>query len=66
MYGKKQTNPCPMCTSWIDSFKGIAHHLAQNIDLAIVAAADPGYAASARSKKRLGQAASAERRLKHF
>jgi predicted dithiol-disulfide oxidoreductase (DUF899 family) len=40
MYGKKQTNPCPMCTSWIDSFNGIAHHLAQNIDLAIVAAAD--------------------------
>jgi len=40
MYGKKQTNPCPMCTSWIDSFNGIAHHLAQNVDLAIVAAAD--------------------------
>src|SRR5919106_1890750 len=41
MYGKKQSNPCPMCTAWIDSFNGIAHHLAQNIDLAIVAAADP-------------------------
>lgn len=41
MYGKKQTNPCPMCTAWIDSFNGIAHHLAQNVDLAIVAAADP-------------------------
>src|SRR5919106_2229034 len=41
MYGKKQTNPCPMCTAWIDSFNGVAHHLAQNIDLAIVAAADP-------------------------
>ena len=40
MYGKKQTNPCPMCTAWIDSFNGIAHHLAQNVDLAIVAAAD--------------------------
>ena len=40
MYGKKQTNPCPMCTSWIDSFNGVAHHLAQNIDVAIVAAAD--------------------------
>ena len=29
-----------MCTAWIDSFNGVAHHLAQNIDLAIVAAAD--------------------------
>src|SRR5881394_1051930 len=41
MYGKKQTNPCPMCTAWIDSFNGVAHHLGQNVDLAIVAAADP-------------------------
>jgi predicted dithiol-disulfide oxidoreductase (DUF899 family) len=41
MFGKKQTVPCPMCTAWIDCFNGIAHHLAQNVDLAIVAAADP-------------------------
>ena len=41
MYGKKQTDPCPMCTLWIDGFNGIAHHLAQKIDFAIVAAADP-------------------------
>jgi predicted dithiol-disulfide oxidoreductase (DUF899 family) len=41
MFGKKQTSPCPMCTAWIDSFNGVAHHLAQNLDLAIVAAADP-------------------------
>lgn len=40
MYGKKQTQPCPMCTAWIDCFNGIAHHLRQNIDLAVVAAAD--------------------------
>jgi len=40
MFGKKQTKPCPMCTSWADSVNGIAHHLTQNIDLAIVAAAD--------------------------
>ena len=40
MYGKKQTKPCPMCTAWIDCVNGIAHHLAQNIDVAIVAAAD--------------------------
>jgi predicted dithiol-disulfide oxidoreductase (DUF899 family) len=41
MFGKKQTKPCPMCTSWLDSFNGVAHHLAQNIDAAVVAAADP-------------------------
>src|SRR5207244_10735986 len=40
MYGKKQTVPCPMCTAWIDSFNGVAHHLAQNLDLAILEAAD--------------------------
>jgi predicted dithiol-disulfide oxidoreductase (DUF899 family) len=41
MFGKKQTNPCPMCTAWIDGYNGVAHHIAQNLDLAIVAAADP-------------------------
>src|SRR5512132_1503788 len=41
MYGKKQTSPCPMCTMWIDGLNGVAHHLAQNVDVAIVAAADP-------------------------
>ena len=40
MFGKKQTRACPMCTAWIDAFNGVAHHLAQNVDLAIVAAAD--------------------------
>ena len=24
MYGKRQTSPCPMCTAWLDSFKGAA------------------------------------------
>src|SRR6266446_6452870 len=41
MYGKKQTTPCPMCTAWIDGYNGVAHHIAQNVDLAIVAAAAP-------------------------
>jgi predicted dithiol-disulfide oxidoreductase (DUF899 family) len=41
MYGKKQTVPCPMCTAWIDGYNGVAPHLAQNVDFAIVAAADP-------------------------
>ena len=41
MYGKKQTNPCPMCTLIIDGWNGVAHHVAQNADVVIVAAADP-------------------------
>jgi len=41
MFGKKQTKACPMCTAWIDCINGIAHHLAQNIDVGVVAAADP-------------------------
>ena len=51
MYGKKQIKPCPMCTAWIDGFNGVADHLAQNINLAIVAAADtPLLRAHARSR----------------
>src|SRR5688500_4704810 len=51
MYGKKQTRPCPMCTAWIDSWNGVAHHLAQNIDVAVVAAADlPALRAHARKR----------------
>ena len=41
MYGKKQAKPCPMCTMWIDGANGVAQHIAQNIDFAVVAAADP-------------------------
>src|ERR1041385_1928425 len=41
MFGKKQSVACPMCTAWIDGYNGVAHHIAQNIDFAIVAAADP-------------------------
>jgi predicted dithiol-disulfide oxidoreductase (DUF899 family) len=41
MYGKRQTSPCPMCTMWIDGFNGVAGHLAQSVDFAIAAAADP-------------------------
>jgi predicted dithiol-disulfide oxidoreductase (DUF899 family) len=41
MFGKKQANPCPMCTLVIDSLNGVAHHIAENVDLVIVAAADP-------------------------
>jgi predicted dithiol-disulfide oxidoreductase (DUF899 family) len=41
MYGKAQQSPCPMCTMWIDGFNGIARHLAENLDFAVAAAADP-------------------------
>ncbi|MEG3631791.1 DUF899 family protein [Streptomyces poriticola] len=40
MYGKLQTDPCPMCTLWIDGFNGIAHHITRNADFAVAAAAD--------------------------
>lgn len=41
MFGKKQTKPCPMCTLFIDGWNGVGHHLAQNVDVVIAAAADP-------------------------
>jgi predicted dithiol-disulfide oxidoreductase (DUF899 family) len=51
MFGKRQTTPCPMCTMWIDGFNGVAHHLAQNLDFAIAAAADlPALRAHARAR----------------
>ena len=40
MYGKRQNKACPMCTAWLDGANGVAHHLAQNLDFAVVAAAD--------------------------
>ncbi|MEU6117124.1 DUF899 family protein [Streptomyces sp. NPDC047117] len=51
MYGKRQTEPCPMCTMWLDGFNGIAHHIAQNVDLVVVAAAElPALRAHARDR----------------
>src|SRR5437763_4644952 len=51
MFGKKQTKACPMCTAWLDSANGVAHHLAQNLDFAVVAAADlPTLRAHARER----------------
>lgn len=41
MFGKRNATACPMCTMWIDAFNGAAPHLAQSVDLAIVAAAAP-------------------------
>ena len=40
-----------MCTAWIDGYNGVAHHIAQNVDFAIVAAADiPALRAYARQR----------------
>ena len=51
MFGKKQTKACPMCTAWLDGANGVAHHLAQNLDFAVVAAADiPTLRAHARAR----------------
>ncbi len=51
MYGKTQTEPCPMCTMWLDGLNGVAQHIAQNVDLAVVAAADlPALRAHARTR----------------
>jgi predicted dithiol-disulfide oxidoreductase (DUF899 family) len=41
MFGKRQTSPCPMCTMWIDGLNGVTHHLTQNVDFVVVAAAEP-------------------------
>jgi predicted dithiol-disulfide oxidoreductase (DUF899 family) len=41
MYGKAQTEPCPLCTMWIDGYNAVAPHLTQNADFVVVAAADP-------------------------
>ena len=41
MYGKAQLNPCPLCTMWIDGYNAVAPHLVQNVDFAVVAAAEP-------------------------
>ena len=60
MYGKRQATPCPMCTLWIDGNNGVAHHIAQNVDFAIVAAADRR-PTRARPPARLEQSAPAQR-----
>ncbi len=51
MFGKRQGKACPMCTAWLDGANGVAHHLVQNLDFAVVAAADvPTLRAHARSR----------------
>jgi len=37
MYGPKMEKACPMCTSFLDSLNGIAPHVMQRMNLAVVA-----------------------------
>ncbi len=37
MYGPSMKQPCPMCTSFLDSVEGAAMHLTQRANLAVVA-----------------------------
>ena len=39
MLGGAQNEPCPMCTMWTDGFNGIAAHLQQRLNFAVVAQA---------------------------
>jgi predicted dithiol-disulfide oxidoreductase (DUF899 family) len=39
MYGGAQKRPCPSCTMWVDGFNGVAHHLRQTMNFAIIAQA---------------------------
>jgi predicted dithiol-disulfide oxidoreductase (DUF899 family) len=41
MYGKAQTEPCPLCTMWIDGCNAAAPHLSPNVDFVVLAAAEP-------------------------
>ena len=65
MYGKQQTSPCPMCTCWVDGFNGVARHLAENVDFAVVAAADPGTLRAHAARPGMGQAATPQLRRQH-
>lgn len=40
MYGGAQSEPCFMCTMWIDGFNGAAQHIGRNMNIAIVAEAE--------------------------
>jgi predicted dithiol-disulfide oxidoreductase (DUF899 family) len=56
MFGPKAQQPCPMCTSFLDSLDGAASHLAQRANLAVVAKSPIGriwQVAQARGWRRL-------------
>lgn len=41
MYGGAQSEPCPMCSMWIDGFNGVARHLGPRMSFAVIAEAAP-------------------------
>lgn len=40
MYGKQQTDPCPMCAMWMDGWNAVANHLAENVDFVVASSSD--------------------------
>lgn len=40
MFGKAQTQPCPMCTLWADGYDGVVPHLRQRVSFGVVVAGD--------------------------
>ena len=40
MFGKKQQQPCPMCTLWADGYDGIVPHLRRRVNFAVAIAGD--------------------------
>ena len=40
MFGKKQTDPCPMCSMWADGYRGITKHLRRRVNFALAVAGD--------------------------
>lgn len=42
MYGPDWQAPCPSCTSIVDGFAGVAHHVSAKVNFAVVSKAPPG------------------------
>ena len=42
MFGKQQSDACPMCSMWADGYNGAMRHLRQRMNFAVLIAGDPG------------------------
>lgn len=40
MFGKKQKDPCPMCSMWADGYNGAMAHITQRANFAVLVAGD--------------------------
>lgn len=40
MFGKAQTQPCPMCTMWADGYAGVVPHLTQRLNFVVIVAGE--------------------------